>query len=77
MVGVFVCIGFICATQLLYVMLSAVWQLPTPLSVLMLFKYLTKLAEIRSAGLSVGMDRTPVETRATALLHPLGTTEAA
>lgn len=76
MVGIFVCIQFICTTELLYVMLGAVWQLPTLLSMLMLFKYLAKLAEISSAGLFVDMDRIHVETRTTALLHPLGTTEA-
>ena len=65
--------------KLLYVMLSAVWQLPTPLSMLMLmfFKYLAKPVEIRSARLFVDMDRIHAETRATALLHPLGSTEAA
>lgn len=76
-VGEFVCLGFVCTTQLLYVMLSAVWQLPTPFSMLMLFKHLAKLIEIRSAGLFVDTDRIHVETKATALLHPLGTMEAA
>lgn len=71
--GVFVCMGFICATQSLDVMLSAVWQLPASLSMLMLFKYLTKLVEIRQAGLSVDMDRIYLET----LLHPLGIMKAA
>lgn len=58
-------------------MLSAVWQFPTPPSMLTLFKYLAKLVEIRSAGLFVDMDRTHVETRATALLHPLNTMDVA
>lgn len=46
---------------------------PCSFSTLMLFKYLTKLVEIRQAGLSVDMDRIYVET----LLHPLGIMEAA
>lgn len=61
--------------QLLYVMLSAVWQIPAPLSMLMLYKYLVKLVKIGSVAFFVDTDRIHVETRDTASPHSLGTTE--
>lgn len=66
---------FFGTVQLLYVMLSAVWQIPAPLSMLMLYKYLVKLVKIGSVAFFVDTDRIHVETRDTASPHSLGTTE--
>ena len=54
---------FFCTIQLLYITLSAVWQIPAPLSMLMLYKYLVKLVKIGSVAIFVDMDRIHVETR--------------
>lgn len=66
---------FFCTIQLLYVMLSAVWQIPAPLSMLIFYKYLVKLVKIGSVAFFVDMDRIHVETRDIVSAHSLGTTE--